>query len=282
MLKTEDVIAWQGELLSDLAPKTVRDLRHTLAQVVDQGISSVWRVGTSCARSRRPRCRQLPACVLSVAEVRTLMKAAHEDRYGAAIGLLFHQGWRVSEALGLAWEDLDLDRGARPGQTRLHLCERAGRPARSDEDRWSDRRAQPDAHCRRAAPQATGGPGEGTDGLRFDVADPSVRRPRDPSCFHHAVWRLGSAPVHRQVPEQCRRCRRVFPPSTWARTPADDPSSLRCTRRRASPSTRSLASSVTRRQRRRRATSAIWATVRRPSPSERLNFWIRPQTRVDR
>ena len=33
------------------------------------------------------------------------------DRLGAAVALLFVQGWRVSEVLGLAWEDLDLDAG---------------------------------------------------------------------------------------------------------------------------------------------------------------------------
>ena len=34
-----------------------------------------------------------------------------DHRLGAAVALLFLQGWRVSEVLGLAWEDLDLDAG---------------------------------------------------------------------------------------------------------------------------------------------------------------------------
>jgi len=33
------------------------------------------------------------------------------DRLGAAVAVLFVQGWRVSEVLGLGWEDLDLDAG---------------------------------------------------------------------------------------------------------------------------------------------------------------------------
>jgi integrase len=37
--------------------------------------------------------------------------AARDHRLGAAVALLFLQGWRVSEVLGLAWEDLDLDAG---------------------------------------------------------------------------------------------------------------------------------------------------------------------------
>jgi integrase len=31
------------------------------------------------------------------------------DRLGAAVALLFVHGWRVSEVLGLAWADLDLE-----------------------------------------------------------------------------------------------------------------------------------------------------------------------------
>lgn len=41
--------------------------------------------------------------------IRALIAAAAEHRLGAAVALLFLQGWRVSEVLGLAWEDLDLD-----------------------------------------------------------------------------------------------------------------------------------------------------------------------------
>jgi integrase len=37
--------------------------------------------------------------------------SARDHRLGAAVALLFLQGWRVSEVLGLAWEDVDLDAG---------------------------------------------------------------------------------------------------------------------------------------------------------------------------
>ena len=40
-----------------------------------------------------------------------MISAASTLRLGAAITFLFSQGWRVSEVLGLAWEDLDLDAG---------------------------------------------------------------------------------------------------------------------------------------------------------------------------
>jgi integrase len=42
------------------------------------------------------------------AETQQLL-AECDDRFAAAVGLCYVQGWRISEALGLAWEDIDLD-----------------------------------------------------------------------------------------------------------------------------------------------------------------------------
>ena len=42
-------------------------------------------------------------------DARRLITAAEGLRWGAELTLLFCQGWRVSEVLGLAWEDIDLD-----------------------------------------------------------------------------------------------------------------------------------------------------------------------------
>ena len=47
---------------------------------------------------------------LAPAEVSTLI-ANSEERLSAVIALCYVQGWRVSEALGLAWQDLDLEAG---------------------------------------------------------------------------------------------------------------------------------------------------------------------------
>ena len=44
-------------------------------------------------------------------ETTALLMAVKDHRLGAAVALLFLQGWRISEVLGLAWEDLDLDAG---------------------------------------------------------------------------------------------------------------------------------------------------------------------------
>ncbi len=62
-------------------------------------------------RVRPPKARASARRALSAAEARAVVAAGAGDRLGAAIALLFVQGWRVSEVLGLAWSDLDLDAG---------------------------------------------------------------------------------------------------------------------------------------------------------------------------
>ena len=44
-------------------------------------------------------------------QTRALLDAVGEHPLAAAVALLFLQGWRVSEVLGLAWEDVDLRAG---------------------------------------------------------------------------------------------------------------------------------------------------------------------------
>jgi integrase len=62
-------------------------------------------------RVRPPKIRASTRRALTAAEARAAVAAGAEDPFGAAIALLFVQGWRVSEVLGLAWSDLDLDAG---------------------------------------------------------------------------------------------------------------------------------------------------------------------------
>jgi len=91
----------------DLARRTVFD--HQLTE---------WRWCRGCVSNpfdlvKAPRAKRVKAGrALSPDEAKALILGAQEIRLGAAITLLFCQGWRVSEVLGLAWEDLDLDEGA--------------------------------------------------------------------------------------------------------------------------------------------------------------------------
>lgn len=110
-LRVEHVVTWQSDLLEKLAPKTVAHHRQTLAQVMDQAVELGLTSANPVRRVKPPRPRASEKRALSVADARALVSAASDDRYGAVVALLFFQGWRVSEALGLAWEDLDLDAG---------------------------------------------------------------------------------------------------------------------------------------------------------------------------
>ncbi len=110
-LKVEQVVTWQGTLLETLAPKTVGHHRQTLAQVLDQAVELGLIPTNVVRRVKAPKVPATQARSLSITETRALVDAARTDRYGAAVALLFFQGWRVSEALGLAWEDVDLETG---------------------------------------------------------------------------------------------------------------------------------------------------------------------------
>ena len=110
-LRVEHVIAWQGQLLETLAPKTVGHHRQTLAQVIDQAVELGLATSNVVRRVKAPKVPPSNGRALSIAESRALVDAARADRYGAAIALLFLQGWRISEVLGLAWEDVDFDAG---------------------------------------------------------------------------------------------------------------------------------------------------------------------------
>jgi len=111
-VKAEHVARWQSELLkSGLATGTVGDLRVALHMVLEQGVIHELIAANPVDRVAAPRVLRAAKRALSSTEARSLVEAASADRLGAAVALLFVQGWRVSEVLGLAWEDLDLDAG---------------------------------------------------------------------------------------------------------------------------------------------------------------------------
>jgi integrase len=103
------VTEWQAKLALELAPRTVRHHRQTLAQVVDEAVKMGALVGNPVRSVKPLRVSDAEGVALDRDETRALLAAARDHRLGAAVALLFLQGWRVSEVLGLAWEDVDLD-----------------------------------------------------------------------------------------------------------------------------------------------------------------------------
>jgi integrase len=79
--------------------------------VVDEAVKMGALVGNPVRAVKPLRVTDAPAVALDRDQTRALLAAVRDHRLGAAVALLFLQGWRVSEVLGLAWEDLDLDAG---------------------------------------------------------------------------------------------------------------------------------------------------------------------------
>jgi integrase len=105
------VTEWQSRLARTLAPRTVRHHRQTLAQVVDEAVKMGALVGNPVRSVKPLRVTDSGGVALERDETRALLAAVADHRLGAAVALLFLQGWRVSEVLGLAWEDVDLEAG---------------------------------------------------------------------------------------------------------------------------------------------------------------------------
>lgn len=110
-VRPHDVAHWQQRLLTSLAPKTVADSRTALAQVFDAAVDHDALPANPVRRVKAPRVERHVGRALSIDEVRSLVAATNGYRYGPVLAILYGQGWRVSEALGLAWDDIDLETG---------------------------------------------------------------------------------------------------------------------------------------------------------------------------
>ena len=96
-------------------------------------------------RPRRPR----PEIqVLNVADVRTLLEAAADDRYEALYTVAVHTGMRWGEIAGLQWQDVDLDSGVlhvRRTQREIYV------PEAKKGSRWQVELAEPKTNSGRRA-----------------------------------------------------------------------------------------------------------------------------------
>ena len=109
---SETLTGWQSGLLDRFAPFTVLNCRKVCRQVFTEAVKIGLVPSNPFDLVKSPPARRVSAGrALTPGEARTLISAAEQIRLGAAVTLLFCQGWRVSEVLGLAWEDLDLDAG---------------------------------------------------------------------------------------------------------------------------------------------------------------------------
>ncbi len=111
-IRPETLIEWQANQLDRHAPLTVLNSR----KVARQAFGEATKLGLIPANPfdlvRAPRAQRVnPGRALTPDDAKALILAAQRFRLGTTVTLLFCQGWRVSEVLGLAWNDIDLDTG---------------------------------------------------------------------------------------------------------------------------------------------------------------------------
>ena len=112
------VADWQTLLLTTprsngrpLAPKTVADTRSTLRQMFAAAVDLEVIRTNPVDRVKPPKVNRSPGRVLTRDEVVRLIAEVDHHRYAAVVAIMFTVGLRVSEVLGLAWCDIDLDAG---------------------------------------------------------------------------------------------------------------------------------------------------------------------------
>ena len=112
-LTTAQVRAWQASMLDSYEVSTVKRTRTVLAQVIDRAVEDGYRTDNPVRQVRAPKTEKSNAAkyVLSADEITRLLKETDQQRYGVVVGILFSEGWRIGEALGLAWQDIDMDAG---------------------------------------------------------------------------------------------------------------------------------------------------------------------------
>lgn len=110
-LRAEQVATMQTEMLATLAPQTVADTRSTFRSITEEAVNLQLIASNPVAKVRPPRVLRPQRRALTAERGRAFVAAAAPERLGAAVALLFVQGWRVSEVLGLARGDIDLDAG---------------------------------------------------------------------------------------------------------------------------------------------------------------------------
>ena len=109
-LRPEQVAAFVSKLTADGSATRATNVRTLLVQVLDEAVNLGLAEQNVAKKVRPPRVPKVQRRTLTPVEVGRLL-AACDERFVAAVALCFVQGWRVSEALGLAWQDLDLEAG---------------------------------------------------------------------------------------------------------------------------------------------------------------------------
>jgi|SRR6056297_733054 len=110
-LRAEQVTAFVSDLLDDGSASRAKNVRTVLVQVLEQGVEFGLATQNVARKVKAPRAVSKQRRTITPDQTRRLI-AECDPRFAAAAALCFVHGWRTSEALGLAWEDLDLGSGS--------------------------------------------------------------------------------------------------------------------------------------------------------------------------
>lgn len=109
-LRPEQITTFISGMIDSGSASRARNVRTLLVQVLDQAVVLGLASENVAKKVRPPRVPRVQRRTLTPTEVGRLLAAA-DERFVAAIALCYVQGWRISEALGLAWQDVDLENG---------------------------------------------------------------------------------------------------------------------------------------------------------------------------
>ncbi len=110
-LRAEQVTTFVSDLLDEGSASRARNVRTLLVQILEQGVEFGLATQNVARKVKAPKAASKQRRTITPDETQRLI-AECDPRFAAAAALCFVQGWRISEALGLAWQDLDLDEGS--------------------------------------------------------------------------------------------------------------------------------------------------------------------------
>ena len=107
-LRPEQVTTFVSDLIDDGSASRARNVRTLLVQILEQGVEFGLAAQNVARKVKAPKSEPKRRRTVTPEETQRLI-AGCDPRFAA---LCFVQGWRISEALGLAWHDIDLDHGS--------------------------------------------------------------------------------------------------------------------------------------------------------------------------
>ena len=107
-IQLRDLKAWQVDSLARHSIRTVRDDLTVINGAVTWAIDHGYRDHNPAREITFPKEERKKRRALTPEESRVFLAHCKNEPLGAAASLLYINGLRISEVLGLAWQDIDL------------------------------------------------------------------------------------------------------------------------------------------------------------------------------